>query len=122
MNPDDLDRVLSTDESIAPSSGFVSSVMELVEREAVTPPPIPFPWVRLAVGLVVVFALGAVLTWAGVPEALLKSLVSLSQLTAGLVPTDALRSASHMATMWAAGALLVALASYAVSFRLVRPR
>jgi hypothetical protein len=44
MNDDDLDRILSRQEDIVPSSGFVSNVMDAVRREASAPPPIPFPW------------------------------------------------------------------------------
>ena len=43
MNPDDLDRVLTNEPDIVPSSGFVSSVMAAVAAEA-TVPPLPFPW------------------------------------------------------------------------------
>ena len=40
---DEFDRIMS-EEEILPSSGFAASVMEAVRREAVAPPPIPFPW------------------------------------------------------------------------------
>jgi uncharacterized membrane protein len=52
MTDDDLDRILSRDDSILPSSGFVSSVMDAVRREAAAPPAIPFPWKRALPGLV----------------------------------------------------------------------
>lgn len=52
MTRDDLDRVLSAEDKIVPSSGFASSVMDAVRREAATPPPIPFPWKRALPGLV----------------------------------------------------------------------
>jgi hypothetical protein len=51
MRPDDLDRILSAETSIAPASGFVTGVMEAVRREASAPPPIPFPWLRALPGL-----------------------------------------------------------------------
>jgi hypothetical protein len=44
MNQDELDSLLSDEPHIAPSSGFVTKVMDAVERTASTPPPIPFPW------------------------------------------------------------------------------
>ncbi len=44
---DDLDKILSRDEPIVPSAGFVSRVMDAVQAEAAAPPPIPFPWRRL---------------------------------------------------------------------------
>jgi len=53
MRDSDLDRVLSKEEEILPSSGFAASVMEAVRREASTPPPIPFPWKRALPGLCV---------------------------------------------------------------------
>ena len=46
MNHDDIDRILSSEDEILPSSGFVASVLDAVRREAATPPPIPFPWKR----------------------------------------------------------------------------
>jgi hypothetical protein len=55
---DEMDRMLLRENEILPSSGFVVSVMEAVRREAVAPPPIPFPWKRVLPGLVVA---GAVL-------------------------------------------------------------
>jgi hypothetical protein len=52
VSSDDIDRVLSNEDSIVPSSGFAASVMEAVRREAETPAPIPFPWKRALPGLV----------------------------------------------------------------------
>jgi hypothetical protein len=43
MESDDLKRLMS-EEEIMPSSGFVSSVMTAVHREAEEPRAIPFPW------------------------------------------------------------------------------
>ncbi len=53
MRDDCLDRSLSKEEEILPSSGFTASVMEAVRREAATPPPIAFPWKRALPGVVV---------------------------------------------------------------------
>jgi hypothetical protein len=44
MDDHALDQILSQDESIIPSSGFVGSVMGAVRHEASAPPPLPFPW------------------------------------------------------------------------------
>ena len=59
MSPHDIDRVLSDEPGIVPSSGFVSAVMDAVTTEA-TAPALPFPWRRawpLAAGV------GAALAW-----------------------------------------------------------
>jgi hypothetical protein len=44
MRHNDLDRMISGEEDIVPSSGFVTRVMDAVRCEASTPPSIPFPW------------------------------------------------------------------------------
>jgi hypothetical protein len=51
MNQDELDRTLSGEIDIVPSSGFMSGVMAAVHCEASAPPPIPFPWKRALPGL-----------------------------------------------------------------------
>jgi hypothetical protein len=59
MASDELDRILRKEPAIVPSSGFVGSVMEAVQREATAPPAIPFPWSRALPGMAVgVLALG----------------------------------------------------------------
>jgi hypothetical protein len=52
---DSVDRILSSEEQILPSSGFLTAVMERVEEESRVPAPIPFPWKRalLAIPLVI---------------------------------------------------------------------
>ena len=64
--PENLDRVLSAEEELAPSSGFLSAVMERVREEAAAPKPIPFPWKRVLPGAVI--AAGG-LAWIGVEAA-----------------------------------------------------
>jgi hypothetical protein len=51
MKDDDLHRILSEEREIIPSSGFVTAVMDSAQREAVAPPPIPFPWKRALPGI-----------------------------------------------------------------------
>jgi hypothetical protein len=50
---EEMNRILSRDDEILPSSGFAASVMQAVRREAAAPPPIPFPWKRALPGVVV---------------------------------------------------------------------
>ena len=50
MIEDELERILSAEEDIVPSSGFVALVMEAVHREAAATAPIPFPWKRALPG------------------------------------------------------------------------
>jgi hypothetical protein len=49
---DELDRILLSEEILTPSSGFAVGVMEAVREAASEPPPFPFPWPRLAAGVV----------------------------------------------------------------------
>jgi len=51
MKSDEIDRALTREVEIIPSSGFVRSVMAAVRSEAAAPPPIPFPWKRALPGL-----------------------------------------------------------------------
>lgn len=53
LNQEALERILSKEEEIIPSSGFVASVMDAVRQEASAPAPIPFPWKWALPGLVV---------------------------------------------------------------------
>jgi hypothetical protein len=59
MNDLAIDRILSTQADIQPSSGFSASVMSAVRVEATVPPPIPFPWKR---AFPIVLLAGATLT------------------------------------------------------------
>lgn len=60
MRHDDLDRILSAEEEIIPSLGFVSPVMDAVRHDAGAPRPIPFPWKRALPGLC---AAGLAVAW-----------------------------------------------------------
>lgn len=48
----EVEAILSSEEELIPSSGFLASVMERVEEESAVPPPIPFPWKRAIPGMV----------------------------------------------------------------------
>ncbi|MBU0755817.1 MAG: hypothetical protein KJ645_11800 [Planctomycetes bacterium] len=49
---DDLDTILSSDEVVTPSFGFISSVMRAVHQSCRFTGTIPFPWFRFATGLI----------------------------------------------------------------------
>jgi len=119
MTRDALDRILSAEDQIVPSSGFAASVMDAVRREAATPPPIPFPWKRALPGLVLgIVALAGLLVAGFAPRTpenapAAPSAFSLTQLlTAARIA--ALRADG---AGWIALALLLTLAAVLFSFR-----
>ncbi len=119
MTRDELDRILSAEEPIVPSSGFAASVMDAVRREAATPPPIPFPWKRALPGIVVGIAALAGLIVAG--------FALRAPVTDGAGPATFSRlqllAAGRLAALkaddagWIALTLLLTLASVFFSFR-----
>ena len=127
MNDLEIDRILSKQDEILPSSGFVGSVMDAVRREAAAPPPIPFPWKRalpcLALAIV---ALGVVV--AGVIAAMAQAMrgSSTHQIPVSLSLPPMLTSIAQgnlgTAAGWACLALLLAFASVKVSMRLAAGR
>ncbi|PYV46457.1 MAG: hypothetical protein DMG92_18030 [Acidobacteria bacterium] len=50
MRYDAVDRILSNEQQIIPSAGFIMAVMGAVRGERAVPPPIPFPWRRALPG------------------------------------------------------------------------
>ena len=89
---DEINRILSREDEILPSSGFAVSVMDAVRREAAAPPPIPFPWKRALPGLVVGGIALALVLVAGV--------VAIAQLgrasTTAVFHVLAVRDAAHL--------------------------
>jgi hypothetical protein len=51
MTHDDLDRILSSEDPLEPSSHFAMSVMDVVRRSQAEPPPLQFPWLRFVAGV-----------------------------------------------------------------------
>jgi len=124
MNNDELDRILSKQDDIQPSSGFAASVMEAVHEEASAPPPIPFPWKRaLPVLIFAVLALAAVVA-AGA--------VGIAQFGRNVTPEAAsslwdllppyLHGPAGTAAAWTAASLLAAFISVKLSLRLAGGR
>jgi hypothetical protein len=53
----ELDRIMGTEDTLLPSSGFAAGLMQAIEQQAAQPQPIPFPW-RLAIPGFAVIAVG----------------------------------------------------------------
>jgi hypothetical protein len=116
MKQENLDRILSTEEELAASSGFVASVMERVRDEAAAPQPIPFPWKRIV---------PAVLLLAGLLGWFIVALVRQGETGLWMVISVAGASLPTAATPlaetggWVALALTVSLLSWLLSRRLI---
>jgi hypothetical protein len=118
MMQDDLDRSLSAEQEIMPSSGFVASVVDAVCREAAAPPPIPFPWKRALPGLTAMGAAFVGLFVAGF--ALFTEGTSPQPLPAGLVSAFAsvVEVWKTVGASWIALALTLSLVSLKLSMRI----
>lgn len=125
----EIDRILSREDEILPSSGFAVSVMDAVRYEAAAPPPIPFPWKRALPGLVVggfVLAMvfvGAVVAIAQLIRASANAHFSMS-LPSVLMPVFGvgLQRNLEIAASWTVLALLVAFVSVKLSMGLASRR
>ena len=120
MSHDEIDRILSHDEELLPSSGFAASVMDAVRREAAVPPPIPFPWKRALPGLAawVVALVAAILggvSQLGHPAAAAPLWANWAALF-----DRALEGAEMVGAGWITMALFLAWASVALSMHLTR--
>jgi len=122
---EEIDRILSREDEILPSSGFAVSVMNAVRREAAAPPPIPFPWKRALPGLVVAgFALALVLVAGVVAIAQLGKASATPQFSMSLLSVllPIFQPNLESAAIWTVLALLVAFLSVKFSMRLASGR
>jgi hypothetical protein len=111
---DPIDRILSTDGELVPSSGFLASVMDRVREEAAAPPPIPFPWKRALPGVLLavgVFGWGAVQLFRFLPQAL-------QQLSSAGPHLGVLAARDLTQAGWIALACVLALVSWLFAKRL----
>jgi len=118
MNRDELDRILSAEQEILPSSGFTASVMAAVREEASAPPPIPFPWKRVLPGLVIAAVVLVVLLAQAIAQ--LKEGASVAQSPWASLQTylPILSVAQHFGAQWILFALMVTLGSLWFPLRL----
>ncbi|MBZ5578975.1 MAG: hypothetical protein LAP40_20635 [Acidobacteriia bacterium] len=120
MKDEELDRILSGEGGIVPSSGFTAGVMDAIRSEAATPPPIPFPWKRALPGLAawVVALVAAILggvSQLGHPAAAAPLWANWAALF-----DRALEGAEMVGAGWITMALFLAWASVALSMHLTR--
>jgi hypothetical protein len=124
---DEIDRILADEEEIFPSSGFAASVMEAVRREALTPPPIPFPLLRALPGIVVTAIVLAVV----IAELIIQTVEAFSAPQvpvawptwfAPVLHAPILGSQVLAAAAWVALALLLSLGTARLSMRLASGR
>lgn len=112
----EIDRILSADEQLIPSSGFLSAVMERVHEEASAPPPIPFPWKLAIPGILLalgVFGWGAFWLVRDLPQA-----AQQLSFAAPHLPHFAFRDLTQ--TGWFALACVLSMFSWWFSSRLTR--
>jgi len=113
--PDNLDRILSAEQPLQPSSGFAASVMEQIRHEATAPAPIPFPWRRF---LPVFLLAGVVL--AGCLILLVRMFIEmLPELIAAPTPIEMpAMTPALTALCWSVGMLLMSLLCWRLAVRL----
>ena len=120
MGHDYLDEILSSVDDIVPSPGFITNVMAAVREEASAPPPIPFPWKRIAPGLAVgactfvAFPVVALAPWSGGP-------IQVAPRVSSVLYTI-VEAAKAIELGWIVIALVFAVASMKFSMRLVGAR
>jgi hypothetical protein len=113
---DAIDSVLSSDQELVPTSGFLATVMERVREESIVPKPIPFPWKLAVPGMVLAAATIGWLIYEFIRTALAGDLqIKFAQPHLPATELNLLTPA-----MWIAIALLFSLASWAFSRRLIR--
>lgn len=125
MNDPEIDRILSRQDEILPSSGFAASVMEAVRREAAAPPPIAFPWKRALPGIVLAALVLALVLFVGVAIIAQIGRGTSSLLlatTPSFLPTLVWQVAIRSAVGWTALALFAAFVSVKLSIRLAAGR
>lgn len=117
MRQDELDRILSRDQEVIPSPGFINSVMDSVRREALAPEPIPFPWKRALPGVAsLVLALALLLIAGG--TLFTRGIASQSQaLVLPFAYDKIVDAARSIRAGWIVLALLLSLASAKLSIR-----
>lgn len=116
MDVDGIDRILASEEEIAPSSGFLAATMERVCEEAAAPAPIPFPWARAIPGMLLA---AGVLGW-GIWEFVLYAMAGTRELAVNAPALTPAAGRSLEEAGWVALALVVSYGSWALAARMMR--
>jgi hypothetical protein len=122
MWSDDLDLILSKQEEINPSSGFVVSVMNAVRREAAAPPRLPFPWKYALPGLVAAVLAVALLLGAVVEMSTEQAVGQPLRLALPSLLVSGLFSSKTVDAGWVALSLILSLLAVNISLRLAHRR
>jgi hypothetical protein len=118
MQYDEIDRILSEEQAILPSSEFAASVMAAVLREASASAPLAFPWRRVLPGLV---ASGLALALL-VQQVFVQPGISAARFYPAWLPTfvHIMEAGERFGVQWVTLALFLAFASMWLSARLAR--
>jgi hypothetical protein len=111
-----MERALAAEERLVPASGFLAAVMDRVREEASAPAPIPFPWKRIAPGLVLGVGILGWAAWHAAPMAW-AAMHGIS-LKPPQIPAPVLLHLKPAA--WVAMSLAISWIAWAVSMRIVR--
>lgn len=120
----EISHILAGEEELLPSSGFAASVMDRVRQEAALPAPIPFPWMK---AILVLLLVSGGIGWCavemvhlGMPRLGLTALGQSAQswLTISLPPLSVVQVRSLEQAGWVALALGTSLVSWLISRRL----
>ena len=119
MTDEQMDRALSREPEIVPSSGFVNAVVARVAAESSAPAPIPFPWTRALPGLAACAVFVGSLRWYAQPVPVTVPFHVPASWSANLADTwMSLRNVGEMVGAgWMALALGLAYASVRLSLR-----
>ena len=111
---DPIDHILATDPPLVPTSGFLASVMETIQDEALKPAPIPFPWKRAVPGILLAAGVFGFGTYEFIKQAIPAARdIAFTQPHLSIAVTRPVEQAG-----WVAAALAVSLVSWLVSRRL----
>ncbi len=120
MKDQELDRILSDEADLVPSSGFVSAVMDAARMEASAPPPIPFPWKRALPGIAA-WALALTFLFIGAFRQSAQSAAAPSTMHKALSSlAPALRAAQAVGAGWIVAALLLSYVSVKLALLFAR--